>query len=162
MRLLIILPILLISLNVNSQEYYQSVGLRGGLTSGLTYKKFLNEVKAMEATISFRYEGLQITAIRQFHDLTFYRHSDNFYFIHGYGGHIGIVDSKNKKFLFSTKNYDGVAPVIGLDAYLGIEYRADNYPFVIGIDFKPFIEFSISPPFDMEIFDFAFFVKYTF
>jgi len=164
-KLLLILITLIISCNIYTQEYYQSIGFRGSITSGITYKKFLNEMKAMEAIMSFRKNGIQLTALRQYHELTLYKHSDNFYFIHGYGGHIGFIYDHKDEFLFFKKILKeegrGFAPVVGLDAYLGIEYRMDEFPFTIGFDYKPFIEFSLLP-FKMNLWDFSFSIKYTF
>ncbi|MFC2137535.1 hypothetical protein ACFLTE_05105 [Bacteroidota bacterium] len=164
-KLLLILIIFILSFNIYSQEYYQSVGARGSITSGITYKKFLNEMKAMEAIMSFRKSGIQVTALRQYHELTLYKHSDNYYFIHGYGGHVGFIYAHKDEFLLFNRvlkeDGRGFAPVVGLDAYLGLEYRMDQLPFIIGFDYKPFIEFSLLP-FKMNLWDFSFFIKYTF
>jgi len=56
---------------VFAKEYEKAVGLRGGLTSKITYKKFLNDIKAMEAMISFRVNGLHINTLRKYHQITF-------------------------------------------------------------------------------------------
>ena len=56
---------------VFAKEYEKAVGLRGGLTSKITYKKFLNDIKAMEAMISFRVNGPHINALRKHHQITF-------------------------------------------------------------------------------------------
>ncbi len=160
-----IIPFLLfIIIDSYSQDYFQAAGFRGGVTSGITYKKFLNEMKAMEAILSFRKGGIQITTIRQYHELTLYKYSDNIYFMRGFGGHLGFFYDKPNTFLkFSfLQNKDRVfAPVIGIDAYFGLEYRADQLPLVFGIDYKPFIEFSLLP-FNMNIWDMAFYIKYIF
>lgn len=165
MKKLLIIPILIISFTSFSQDYYQSVGFRAGFTSGITYKKFLNEMKAMEAIISFRKNGLQITALRQYHEMALTQFSDNIFVMHGYGGHIGFLYAEKDEFLFFSRvikeDSRGVAPVIGLDAYFGFEYRMYELPFTIGIDYKPYIEFSLLP-FKMNIWDIGFYAKYTF
>ena len=144
-----------------AQDYYQAVGLRGGVTSGITYKKFLNEMKAMEAILSFKRGGVQLTAVREYHDLTLYKFSDNFYLMKGYGGHVGFYYDEPRSFLkfrFFDENERMFAPVIGLDAYVGLEYRPDQLPVVLGIDYKPFFEFSFVP-FSLNLWDTAFYIK---
>ncbi len=163
--LLILLFLIFIFSSMYSQEYIQAIGLRGGYTSGVTYKKFLDEMKSMEAIMSFRKNGLQMTVLRQYHDINIYNKYDKFYFINGYGGHIGFIYAHKDEFLFFDrilkKEGRAFAPVIGIDAYLALEYRVDNLPFTLGLDYKPFIEFSLLP-FKMNLWDFSFFIKYTF
>lgn len=162
--LLILLIFICLPLTSSGQKYNRSAGLRGGLTSGFTYKKFLNQEKAMEAILSFREAGVQLTALREYHEITLLEYSDNFFFMQGYGGHIGFLYTDRYDFLFTKTQYPSkkVTPVIGMDAYLGLEYRIEEFPLVGGIDFKPFIEFSLRDPFSIRMIDFAFFIKYTF
>lgn len=149
---------------VFAQEYEKAVGLRGGLTSGITYKKFLNDIKAMEAIISFRDNGLQVTALREYHQISFLEYGDGFYFIQGYGGHLGFLFADEFNFLFTTVEYQEkrFSPVLGIDGYIGIEYRVQDIPVIGGIDYKPFMEFSLRNPFRLVSWDFAFYIKYTF
>lgn len=164
-RLCFIILFSIITLVIYSQEYMQALGVRGGITSGLTYKKFLNQMKSMEAILSFKNRGMQVTALRQLHELTLFEFSDKFYFMKGYGIHGGYYYKEPSAFLkfkyFDTENRI-FSPIFGLDGYLGLEYRFDNVPLVIGLDYKPFFEFSIIKPFDMNIWDTAFYLKYVF
>lgn len=95
MRIFISIILLVLTLTSFSQEYEKSLGLRFGVTTGLTYKKFLDKSRAMEATLSTRQQGFQLTAIRMSHELSLYQYSQHIYFMYGYGGHIGYYRIRN-------------------------------------------------------------------
>lgn len=167
MRIFISIILLVLTLTSFSQEYEKSLGLRFGVTTGLTYKKFLDKSRAMEATLSTRQQGFQLTAIRMSHELSLYQYSQHIYFMYGYGGHIGYYrDSEFSAFFLPTplkfKN-KVMAPAMGIDGYIGFEYRFDNLPLALVVDYKPYFGFCL-PGFhvwnDMNPFDFGFSVKY--
>jgi len=164
MKYFLITGLLLISLNSYSQEYYRAVGLRGGLTSGITYKQFLDDETAVEGILSFKRGGIQITVLHQIHEPALFEFSDNLYFVYGYGGHFGYSFSKKFNFFFNKYYYeeDTFYPIIGMDAFLGLEYQIRDFPFVVSFDYKPFFEFSIPRFFKINLGDFAFSFKYTF
>ena len=164
MRYFLIICFVLLSFNTMSQDYFRAAGFRGGYISGFTYKQFLDDEMAVEGLISFKYRGIQATVLRLFHRPALFEFSDNLYFVYGYGGHFGYTYSDKISFFFNRYYYDEEAfyPIIGMDAYFGVEYPVRNYPFVISFNYKPFFEYSIPGFFKVNLSDFAFSFKYTF
>ena len=65
---------------LKAQQYYKnSVGLRLGRTSAITYKIFYNKQQALEMMVSGRNQGLQFTAMYQFHKPMTISFNDNFF-----------------------------------------------------------------------------------
>ncbi len=156
--------ILLFSLPVHAQNYFRAAGIRGGLSSGFTYRQYLDPELAYEGLLSFRKGGLQLTVLREHIQPALFEFSEDFYFTYGYGAHIGFNYTDNYFFMFHEYYYykKRFSPLIGLDGCLGIEYRIPTIPIQIGLDFKPFFEFSMFEFFRIVPWDFAFSIKYIF
>ena len=106
--------------------YTTGIGLRGGISSGLTVKHFIRENRAIEGILSFSYyQGAWITGLYELHTPAFGTVGLNWYY--GGGGHIGFMSSSNP---------------IGLDGILGLEYRIQEIPFTIGADLRPIINLN--------------------
>jgi hypothetical protein len=163
MRNLVFL-ILLFSLTAHAQNYFRAAGIRGGLSSGFTYRQHLDPELAYEGLLSFRRGGLQLTALRQHIQPALFEFSEDFYFLYGFGGHLGFNYTDNYFFMFHEYNYSQkrFSPLVGMDGYLGLEYHISAVPIQIGLDLKPFFEFSIFEFFRIVPWDCAFSVKYTF
>jgi hypothetical protein len=164
MKQTILIALLLISLKVAAQDHLRSAGIRGGLTSGLTFRGYLDPQLAYEGLMSFRENGLQFTVLRQHFQSTLWNISDGFFLIYGYGGHLGFTNSHSYELLFRTvHNPDRkFSPLLGLDGYLGMEYHIPGIPVQVGIDYKPFFELSLYQYFQMSAWDLAFTLKYKF
>ena len=147
-----------------AQDFPKAVGVRGGWTAGLTYRQFLDPTLAYEGILSFRNSGMQFTVLRQKFEPALQHISDDFFFTYGYGGHVGFLYSNSFKFLFREIHYDSnrFSPLIGVDGYLGIEYHFPTLPFQVGLDYKPFFDFSLYQFFHLGLGDTAFTLKYTF
>jgi hypothetical protein len=150
----------------HAQDPIREAGIRGGLTSGFTYRQYLHESLSYEAILSYRKSGMQITLLRQVHEMHPYLDlPSNFDFIYGYGAHAGYYYSdKFRPFGFNDYYYPRrkFSPLLGVDFYAGIEYSFDSFPVLVGFDFKPFFEFSLYQYFKLNIWDFAFTAKYRF
>ncbi len=83
--------LIILSINLAGQDFSRSVGIRGGLTSGVTYRQFLNPELAYEGFLSFREGGLQFTILRQHFRPTMWQVSEGFFMTYGYGGHLGYT-----------------------------------------------------------------------
>ena len=70
MRKIVLTFILAISIVTlaNSQDYKTGVGLRGGLSNGLTVKHFISEKSAIEGLLSTRWRGFDITGLYEIHN----------------------------------------------------------------------------------------------
>jgi hypothetical protein len=164
---LIIILFLFASLSIQafSQNYMREAGFRGGLTSGLTYRYYLEDNLAYEALLSFRNGGMQMTLMRQIREVTLTEYADNLYFTYGLGAHAGFFYTNKNSFLWYNDFYytdRKFSPVIGIDGYAGIEYRVDSFPITVGLDYKPFFEFSTQQIFRIRIWDLGLTLKYRF
>jgi hypothetical protein len=165
MRKILLTLLLGISICASAQYNGREAGIRGGITSGFTYRQYLEDNFSYEGLLSFRKNGLQFTLLRQIHEQTLYDVSDNLFLVYGYGAHAGFFyDSKYRILFYSQVYYPErrFSPVIGLDGYGALEYRLSSFPLTLALDYKPFFEISAYQFFRISIWDLAFAVKYRF
>ncbi|MCK4745483.1 MAG: hypothetical protein KAT15_00530 [Bacteroidales bacterium] len=164
MKHFIITALLLISIQASGQDFMRSAGIRGGVSSGISYRGFLNPELAYEGLLSFRNNGLQFTILRQHFEPALSQISDGFFVTYGYGGHLGYTNSHTYNRFYKTVHHPQkkFSPLLGLDGYLGIEYHFPGIPVQVGLDYKPFFELSLNQYFQMSAWDFAFTLKYKF
>jgi hypothetical protein len=145
-----------------AQNYTRSIGVRGGQTSGFTYRQYLDESNAYEGIVSFKHSGLQLTFLKEFIKPYLTEHSDNIYLIWGFGAHAGTNRTSSWE-IFTKKFYDlgSLTPSIGVDGFAGLEYRIREIPLIVGADFKPFFDLAGARFFSMSIWDFAISIKYN-
>jgi hypothetical protein len=165
-KILYILLFISFNCSLFSQNFMREAGVRGGITSGFTYRQYLDEYLSYESILSFRQAGMQLTLIRQIHEGPSVLDIDaNFNFLYGFGAHVGFFFTDKytplgyRDLYYPSRKF---APVLGVDAYAGMEYRMESFPVVFGIDYKPFFEFSLYEYFRMRLFDFALTAKYRF
>jgi hypothetical protein len=117
----------------NAQDYNTGIGVRGGLSNGLTVKHFISNNTAIEGIVASRWNGFNITGLYEIHANAFNTPRLNWYY--GFGGHIGFWDGgyRNHPWFNDTNNHS----VIGIDGILGLEYNIDVIPFNISLDWKP-------------------------
>lgn len=147
MKRTILILLSLLPLCLVAQDYEHSAGVRLGLTSGLTYKKFVNDTEAFEILWSGRRDGSQITALYEFHRPMEVAFNESFYFYYGVGGHIGyerfddlrkvIVSEVPLEFEYEERGYFAM----GVDGILGVEYRYLEVPMTISFEVKPYLNF---------------------
>ena len=130
MRKILLTFILALSILVmaSAQDYRTGIGLRAGLSNGLTLKHFVSSNAAFEALFSTRWAGFDITGLYELHNRAFDIVRLNWYY--GGGAHIGSY--KGRDVPWGTS---GV--IIGIDGVLGIEYNFSEAPINLGIDWKP-------------------------
>lgn len=115
-----------------AQDYKTGVGLRGGLSNGVTLKHFLSENTAAEAIFSTRWRGFDLTGLYEIHNQDAFD-VDRLNWYYGIGGHIGFWNGTYVT--WATDNADYM--VIGIDGILGIEYNFEEIPINISADWKP-------------------------
>ena len=166
----IIVTIILVSIvyiHVQSQEYKNAIGARLGMSSGFTYQRQVDDFRGYKGMLSFRDGGLQLTALLESYRPLYLKFTDKMYYYTGMGAHIGYTTHQPQRgfltnpFRFSYK-YGKFAPVIGLDAIIGVEFRLDRAPLSFCLDAKPFFELFGQNIFRLSIFDIGFSMKYTF
>lgn len=117
-----------------AQDYKTGIGLRGGLSNGLTVKHFIKENTALEGILSTRWSGFNITGLYEINNPgAFDVNRLNWYY--GAGAHIGFWDSDAS---WAAEDH-GAYTVIGIDGILGIEYNFEAIPLNLSLDWKPAI-----------------------
>ncbi|RPD47033.1 hypothetical protein DNI29_12820 [Hymenobacter sediminis] len=135
--------------------YETAIGLRGGgWSSGLTFKHFLsgkNNV-AFEGLLTREYQarGGRLTLLLEKHlPISDFK---GLQFYYGAGGHVGVyngryyvldgrfVRGRKRDFYYTYYREDRNYIVGGADLILGLEYKMEDLPFTIGVDYKPFFE----------------------
>jgi hypothetical protein len=165
-RLISICLLVLLSFGLRAQDYEGSVGIRGGVSSGFTYKIMLNDERAFEGIFSFRKHGMQFTGMLLNHQPFLFKLSDKLFAYHGMGVHVGYYGRGRCKTSGSNHTECGssryFSPSIGIDGMLGVEYRIIKIPLVLAIDYKPYIDVFGTHFFSSNFYDFALAAKYTF
>lgn len=164
----IILFGLLVSLALTgfSQGANKAIGIRGGLSSGFEYRVFTDDVNSYKVLISARHHGLQLTGLKEFHRPDVFDAGQELSFVYGVGAHVGF-ESWDKVYMENFYPYmryseRKTGPIAGLDGLAGLEYTIPTLPLVAGIEAKPYFNLFGEDFFDLEVFDFAFTLKYTF
>ena len=129
--LLLILAALLISANVKSQDYINSIGVRLGLSQGITFKHFVTTTDAAEGILAARWGGFNITGLYERHMNAF--DVDELYFFYGGGAHLGFWNGNVNPWFSDRTSHT----VIGIDGVIGLEYVFSQIPFNASLDWKP-------------------------
>ena len=142
--------------------YNTGIGLRGGgWSSGLTLKHFLGSGKgvAIEGLLTTEYKarggrltilgekhigvpdakGLQFYYGAGFHAGAYqgrYYFADDRYYYNGRNGDMYFFKGNKSGYYYDETTY----LAIGADLILGLEYKLQDLPFVVGVDYKPFFE----------------------
>ncbi len=122
-----------ITLAAHAQDYNTGIGVRGGLSNGLTVKHFISSNTAIEGLLSTRWRGFHVTGLYEIHARAFNTPRLNWYY--GFGGHIGFWDGYSGHPWFEDSS--GSYTVLGIDGILGLEYNIEAIPFNISLDWKP-------------------------
>ena len=114
-----------ITICTKAQEYVNAVGVRLGpgspaITSGFTIKHFLNESNALEGIVGIGNGGLGLCGLYEWHHpIASVTHLQWFV---GAGGYVA----------FRNKN-----SAIGAAGIVGLDYKFDQIPLNISLDWKP-------------------------
>ncbi|MBS3913859.1 MAG: hypothetical protein KG003_05130 [Bacteroidetes bacterium] len=134
----LILAFVLVPNWAKSQDYNNAIGLRAGLTSGLTIKHFMGNSRAIEGIIGIWPYSTSITGLYEV-----YKGAGaaglNWYY--GGGAHASFYTGRiyyNRYYDRYYRAYDDHA--FGLDLILGLEYKIPEIPFALSLDIKPFLE----------------------
>jgi len=146
LMLLLVLMISLVSsqLEVSAQPYNHAVGIRAGYSSGISYKGFrLHKMWAIEADVLYNRNGLNITALYEYHLEPF---NTKRAFIYLGGGPFG------------GKWDDEIS--LGIAAMAGFEYTVRDLPLNFGIDWKPML--GLYTQLEQDLLDFGLAIRYRF
>lgn len=170
-KILLILFLLICSsfLMKSFGQSFKTVGLRGGATSGITYKNYLSNNVGFELIGSIRDRGLFITGLYEYHVPSASLYSKQLKFYYGFGFHAGVYTKYgNCRLIITDDGRDAfecsrvVRPTAGFDGIVGAEYRLESLPVLIGIDYKPYISVFGPYRFGKSFFDIGLTAKYIF
>lgn len=124
---------ILFTSEVRAQSYATGIGLRSGVSNGLTVKHFIQDDVALEGILHSRWQGLVITGLYEVHkDISEVRGLRWFY---GGGAHIGSWNG-NRNPPWADSDFNG-ATVIGIDGIIGLDYIFTDLPINLSLDYKP-------------------------
>lgn len=152
--------------NVKAQTLEHAVGYRGGLSRGLTYQFFYQPMQDVKLLLSFRDQGMQLSAMIEQYEPVMTSYQDQFFMYYGAGIHLGYTQNKYpddaNNYQFPYARHVQTRAVAGINGIIGMEYRIESIPLTFGADFKPFMEFFGKPFFRLNLSDFALSLKYQF
>ena len=131
-RTITILVLLFLIFGAKAQDYHTGLGLRAGVSPGISVKHFFSTNMAGVGILSVRWGGFNITGLAEWHLQVF--DTDGFYFFYGGGAHLGAWDTGRD--YYGTTN-DGTKVFLGIDGIIGLEYAFGDIPLSIGLDWKP-------------------------
>jgi hypothetical protein len=163
----LVISLFLLSFQSFSEEPVKAIGIRGGVSSGFEYRVFSGDLLSYKVLLSTRHQGLQLTGMKEFHvPDAFDIDQEEFTFIYGFGAHAGFESWHNTYYYeaYPPTSYRErrTGPVAGLDGLAAVEYTVREIPLVFGIEAKPYFNLFGKDFFQLQPFDFAFTVKYTF
>ncbi len=161
-----LITLTLLALSVFSQSPQKAFGIRGGLSSGFEYRVFSGELSSYKVLLSTRKRGLQLTGLKEFHIPDVFDIGEPVSFVYGIGAHAGFetwnVDYYDIVYPYGLYLERKTGVIAGLDALAGLEYTIPQIPLVVGVEVKPYFNLFGRDFFQLQPFDFAFTVKYTF
>lgn len=121
-----------------AQQYGTGVGLRAGVSNGLTVKHFLSERNAIEGILHTRWKGLLITGLYEVHQDI--QELPGLRWFYGGGAHIGTWNGNrgNPNWKHPHNGYT----VFGLDGIIGLDYHFEKAPINLSLDYKPALNIS--------------------
>ena len=162
-RLLLITTFIILSCQVFSQGFKQAAGIRAGLTGGLEYRIYTDDLNSYKFLLGSRERGLLVHAIKEFHRYDLFTFTDQLNFVFGAGVHIGYERWDQQYYNYNTSYYvTRTAFIAGLDGLAGLEYMFRDVPISLGLEVKPYFDLFGREMFDFQLFDFAFTAKYHF
>lgn len=123
--------------NVSAQEYRTALGVRLSSSTAIqnnsvSFKQFITERTAIEALFTFG-DPLAIGALAEFHKPLAPAGLSYFY---GAGGYIGFIKTFN-----TTTQKNSTDPNFGAQGIIGLDYKFNNIPLNISLDWKPELNF---------------------
>jgi hypothetical protein len=134
LTLLLLCGMFFTNLKMNAQSYNSAVGLRFGYPTSVSYKKFLNDSKAIEAYAGLRswsgYSYVSLNAALQFHKPIESVQNLSWYWGAGAGAYIWSFDS-------GFPGADDGSFGLALQGYLGLDYKISSAPVNLSLDWVP-------------------------
>lgn len=124
--LLLFISILIISTELQAQQYGNALGIRVDRnTVGINFKQRVFKFSTVDAIMAFNLEEGYLKGLYSIHKPILYKGLNYYY---GGGAHAGI--------------YRGVGPYIGLDLTVGLELKVPVLPLLVSADFTPSVHLN--------------------
>ncbi|MEG1635341.1 MAG: hypothetical protein RR277_06540 [Rikenellaceae bacterium] len=138
------------SSNLKAQDYRAGIGLSLGAPMGLDYKQFFSPRSAINATFgyTFQYNALTIGAVYQYH----------MPIVENLNAYVGAGVNFGAMYMGDEYFYRGSEFLFGLTPNVGVEYKFAGVPIVLGLDYRPSVNFSVKSQWNQA----ALKVRYTF
>jgi hypothetical protein len=165
MRISLLLIILVFfTCSLTAQNYTRDVGIRVGDYFTASFRTHQDDRQALEAMVFIGRHGATIGVLKEYFQPALGHVSDNLYFQYGMGMHIGFRYIDRYRILNRVYRLDEYrfAPVFGVDGLIGLEYRFPDLPFLIGVDIKPYFEYSTIQIFSIYLQSAGISIKYRF
>ncbi len=123
----------------DGQSYKTSLGVKF-YPGAVTFKHFVADKKAIELLGYFWERGARITGLYEIHgDIN---GAPGLKWYVGPGAHIGFYND----YFYNNKRY-GRGSYFGIDGVLGLDYKFNDLPLNISLDWQPSFEFGYGPGF---------------
>jgi hypothetical protein len=147
-----------------AQNYTRDAGIRLGDHFIATYRQYDHADQALEGLLFIGRHGMTVTVLKEYFQPAFKEASDNLYFIYGFGAHVGFRNTDsyqvfNRTYILENQTF---TPLIGVDGMAGIEYRFPEFPVILGMDIRPYFEYSITQIFSLYLQSVGISLKYKF
>jgi len=166
MKIKLFIILMLFCQTISAQYMKNAIGVRGGLSNGITYHRFYQEDRDANFLMSFRDNGIQLTTMMLKMQPLHVPRADQFYLYYGAGLHIGFTRNQSLLWYLTLDNnqeaHPTTRPVVGADGMIGVEYRIYSIPLSFSVDYKPFFELFGHRIFRLAMGDVAFSLKYHF
>jgi hypothetical protein len=164
MRLSFLILLSFLICELHAQNYTRDCGLRFSDNFSGSYRQFFDEQEALEVMLTAGKRGLSLSVLKEYTQPAFGKFSENIQFVYGFGAHAGFRYDDRYRVLNRTYdlNENRFMPLFGIDGYLAFEYMIRKFPVIIGIDFKPYFEYSNIQIFSVNLSGFGLSMKYRF
>jgi hypothetical protein len=140
----------------SAQDYKTALGVRlssstAMVNNSVSIKHFINEKVAIEGLLSFG-DPLAIGALVEFHKPLA---ASGLTYFYGGGGYLAFVKTFN-----TTTQKEGTDPNFGAQGVIGLDYKFNNVPLNISLDWKP--ELNIVTDINFEPAAIGFTARFTF
>lgn len=146
-----------VSVNTSSaQDYKTAIGVRlssaaAMVNNSVSIKHFISEKVAIEGLLSFG-DPLSIGALAEFHKPL---NAGGLTYFYGGGGYLGFVKTFN-----TNTQKTSTDPNFGAQGVIGLDYKFNNVPLNISLDWKP--ELNIVSDINFEPAAIGFTARFTF
>jgi len=161
-RLLLISAFAFLSCLSYSQEFKHAVGIRAGYTGGVEYRIYSDDLNSYKFLLGVRNDGALIHVIKEWHRFDMFTFTDKLTFVYGAGVHMGYERWNQQYYNYNRSYVTRAAFIAGIDGLAGLEYMFREVPISLGLEVKPYFDLFGREFFDVELFDFAFTIKYHF